>query len=137
MRRWCTLLSNCLESRSANTSTSTVRMLHEALVAIVGHCWIRVTYTWELARWTMSTMRSTKRWKIALPMNLRAFCCRKWRRTWSKSPTTRNIQEDLQFYHPINGPKWIFYSILLEIKTPCHTCEDHAFQCTQMGNNGT
>ena len=30
--------------------------------------------------------------------------------------------------------KRIFYSILLEIKTPCHTCEDHAFQCTQMGN---
>ena len=35
-----------------------------------------------------------------------------------------NIQEDLQSYHPINGPKWIFYSILLEIKTSCHTCED-------------
>ena len=45
MRRWCTLLSNCLESRSANTSTSTVRILREALVAIVGHGWIRVTYT--------------------------------------------------------------------------------------------
>jgi hypothetical protein len=59
---------------------------------------------------------------------------KKRRRTWSsKSP--RNIQEDLQSYHrAINGPKWIFYSILLEIKTPCHTCEYHALQCTQMGN---
>ena len=45
MRLLCTLQSNCLESRSADTSTSTVRMLHEALVAIVGHGWICVTYT--------------------------------------------------------------------------------------------
>ncbi len=66
-------------------------------------------------------------------------CCQnqKWRRIWSsKSP--RNIQEDLQSYNPINGSKWIFYilySILLEIKTSCHTtCKDYAFQCTQMGN---
>ena len=45
MRLLYTLQSNCLESRSANTSTSNVRILHEALVAIVGHGWIRVTYT--------------------------------------------------------------------------------------------
>ena len=38
----------------------------EALVAIVGHCWICVTYTWEFARWwTMSTTtRSIKRWMM-------------------------------------------------------------------------
>ena len=47
----------------------------------------------------------------------------------------QEIFKKMQSYHPINGPKWIFYSILLEIKTPCYTCKDYVFQCTQMAHN--
>ena len=100
MRRWCTLLiSNCLESRSANTSTSTVRMLHEALVAIMGHCWIRVTYTWELARWTMSTMRSTKRWNTGSKTSRNRHTSRQHRHRLYRKHQNKTLRSSLRGFH--------------------------------------
>ena len=49
--------------------------------------------------------------------------------------SSRNIQEDLQSYHPNNGPKWIIHSIFLEIKTPSYPSQNHVLKCTEMGNS--
>ncbi len=83
----CTLQSNCLESRSADTSTSTVRILHEALVAIVGHGWIRVTYTWELARLIMSTTKNMKRW------NTGSKTSRNWQTAPAPAPSISEVSK--------------------------------------------